>query len=129
MADDDKPGYKRPPKDHQFKRGTSGNPRGRPKGSRNLKTDLTKLLNKRITIREDGNVRHISRQEAMLLGLFNKAIRGDAKAATTIVTMLMKLDPPSEKREEPSALAGSDKAIIDDFLRRRIAQRGDSANE
>ena len=50
MSDEPNPGYKRPPKATRFKAGASGNPRGRPKGSHNLKTDLTKLLKKRVTV-------------------------------------------------------------------------------
>ena len=37
-------GYKKPPKRTQFKPGQSGNPRGRPKGTKNLKTDLAEAL-------------------------------------------------------------------------------------
>jgi Family of unknown function (DUF5681) len=73
MTDESNPGYKRPPKATRFKAGASGNPRGRPKGSRNLKTDLTKLLKKRITVREDGEVRHISRQESNRRSLMKTA--------------------------------------------------------
>lgn len=122
MTDESNPGYKRPPKATRFKAGASGNPRGRPKGSRNLKTDLTKLLKKRITVREDGEVRRISRQEAMLLGLFSKAVQGDVKATNSILAMCMKFDPPDEMRDEPRNISESDETIIEDFLRRRAAE-------
>ena len=86
VSDESNHGYKRPPKTGQFRPGQSGNPRGRPKGTRNLKTDLDKMLRKRIRIRENGETREISRQEAILLSLFNKAMQGgDVRAANTIV--------------------------------------------
>jgi hypothetical protein len=129
MTDDARPGYKRPPKATRFKSGVSGNPRGRPKGSRNLKTDLTTLLKKRITVREDGNVRRLSRQEAMLLGLFSKAVRGDVKATNSILAMCMKFDPPHEMRDTPKTVSESDEAIVEDFLRRRAAETEENDNE
>lgn len=57
MTEESEGGYKQPPKSTRFKPGQSGNKRGRPKGSRNLKTDLNKLMTKRIAVREDGEVR------------------------------------------------------------------------
>jgi len=53
-AGDDEAGFKRPPKGTRFKPGRSGNPKGRPKGRRNLTTDLAALMKKRIPIRKDG---------------------------------------------------------------------------
>ena len=50
-------GDERPQNDGRFKPGCSGNPSGRPKGARNLKTDLDKALKKRVAIREDGKLR------------------------------------------------------------------------
>ena len=44
MADDEKVGYRRPPKKSRFKPGQSGNPKGRPKGTKNLKRDLIEEL-------------------------------------------------------------------------------------
>jgi hypothetical protein len=122
MTDEPSSGYKRPPRANRFKAGASGNPRGRPKGSRNLKADLTKLLKKRIAVREDGQLHQISRQEAMLLALFGKAVRGDVKATNSILAMCMKLDPPQELRDESTKVSESDQAIINDFLRRRAAE-------
>jgi hypothetical protein len=115
---DDKSGFKRPPKATQFKSGQSGNPKGRPKGSRNLKTDLNDLMKKRIVIREDGEARRISRQEAVLLSLFGKAARGDVRASTTLVNMVMKLNPETSDSSRPSDISHNDQHIIDDFLRR-----------
>jgi uncharacterized protein DUF5681 len=78
-AGDDEAGFKRPPKGTRFKPGRSGNPKGRPKGRRNLTTDLAALMTKRIPIRKDGELRHVTGQEALLLRLFEKAVGGDLK--------------------------------------------------
>lgn len=117
-----KPGYKRPPEATQFKRGRSGNPRGRPKGARSLKTDLTKLMEKRLRIREDGEQRHVSGQELMLLKLFEKAAKGDVKATTQIIGMVMKLDASEPREKGPEIVTENDQEIVADFLRRNSAQ-------
>jgi len=61
-----KVGYGKPPKASQFKRGKSGNPRGRPKGSLRLATDLAAELGEQITVREDGRSRRVSKQRALI---------------------------------------------------------------
>lgn len=114
---DDDTGYKRPPKTHQFKPGQSGNPRGRPKGTRNLSTDLADISSRRIPIRENGKERRISRQEAVLLSLFNKALQGDVKAATSIINMAIKLAPQGEAEPE-TRVSETDQLIVENFLRR-----------
>jgi hypothetical protein len=114
-------GYKHPPPRSRFKAGQSGNPKGRPKGGRNLKTDLTTLLKKRVAIREDGELRQVSRQEAMLLSLFEKAVRGDIKASSQMFAMLMKMDARDPAPREPMAVTDNDHAIVEDFLRRNVA--------
>jgi hypothetical protein len=118
MNDATATGFKRPPRASQFKLGQSGNPKGRPKGSRNLKTDLNDLMKKRIEIREDGEARQISRQEAILLSLFGRAARGDVKASTTLINMVMKLNPEVRDGSESTDISKNDQDIIEDFLRR-----------
>jgi hypothetical protein len=122
VSGESKRGYKRPPKTGQFKPGQSGNPRGRPNGTRNLKTDLAKILRKPIRIRENGETREISRQEALLLSLFNKAMQGgDVRAANAIVAMVLKLNPPEPDDETAEEVSETDRAIIEDYLNRRTS--------
>jgi Family of unknown function (DUF5681) len=80
-------GYGKPPKSSQFKRGKSGNPEGRPKGSLKLATDLAAELNEQITVREDGRARRVSKQRASIKSLMAKALQGDIRANAAILAL------------------------------------------
>lgn len=82
-----KVGYGKPPKAKQFKRGRSGNPKGRPKGSLNLATDLTAELGEHITVREDGRSRKVSKQRALIKSLMAKALQGDIRATAALLAL------------------------------------------
>jgi hypothetical protein len=83
----DKVGYGKPPKATRFKKGKSGNPKGRPKGSLNLATDLTAELGEHITVREDGRPRKVSKQRALIKSLMAKALQGDVRATTSLLAL------------------------------------------
>ena len=73
-------GYGRPPTASRFKKGQSGNPRGRPRGlRREIPYDL--LLGQMVTIREDGRERRVTAAEAFLLQLTKKGLQGDSASA------------------------------------------------
>jgi hypothetical protein len=119
MTDDMGPGYCNPPKQHRFKPGKSGNPHGRPKGSRNIRSDLTQLMKRKVAVRENGRPRRISRQEAMLLSLYDKAVHGDVRAATNIINMMLEIEPAARADvAHEGTLSQTDKEILADFLRR-----------
>jgi hypothetical protein len=80
-----KVGYAKPPKDTRWKPGQSGNPRGRPKGSKNLVTILNDALNKTLTVQENGRTRKISAREGIVMRLINAAIKGDLKAIALLL--------------------------------------------
>ncbi len=61
MADEYAVGYGKPPKGSRFKKGRSGNPKGRPKTHRNFKTDFTTALKAPVRVTEDGKARTISK--------------------------------------------------------------------
>ena len=88
MSNDNEVGYGKPPKRTQFKKGQSGNPKGRPKHTRNLKTDLTKILGQKISVREGDRTSRVSKQEAMLLSLMAKALKGDTRAIGVLVNLV-----------------------------------------
>ena len=80
-------GYCRPPEATQFKKGQSGNRRGRPKGTKNIATHLNEILQERISVREGGKVRTMTKAEAMLQKMAHKAMMGDSKALSSIIAM------------------------------------------
>jgi hypothetical protein len=68
-----------PPKHAQFPKGTSGNPKGRPKGSRNLRTVLLEAADHPVTAEIGGKQRKLSALEATAFRLAEKAANGAAK--------------------------------------------------
>lgn len=115
-------GYSKPPKNTQFKRGKSGNPRGRPKGTKNLKTDLMEELEEKIVVHEGDRSRKISKQRAMIKSLMNRVLKGDIRAATTLLNMTMKLlDTGVEAEpEEAEELHDDDLEILEAYKQRII---------
>ncbi len=73
-------GYRTPPRGSRFQPGQSGNPKGRPRGSRNFRTDLKSTLSKPVKVNQDGKPCKISTQAAALLRLREKALGGDPRA-------------------------------------------------
>ena len=88
MADDsgDHPGYKRPPAAGQFRPGLSGNPRGRPKGSKNFATAILAELQARILVNENGRRKTITKREAIAKQLVNKAAGGDPRVMPLLLS-------------------------------------------
>jgi len=119
MSKDDagKGGYGRPPKDSRFKPGRSGNPAGRPKRARTLRSDFHEVMKKRVQIREDGELRYVSRQEALLLSLCVKALQGDTRASGQLLARWAKTELHDTQRSQ-SNVTTNDRAIVEDFLRR-----------
>src|SRR5262249_51642198 len=76
-----KVGYGKPPAGHQFKAGYSGNPKGRPKGSKSTATLLREILDRKVEVRSGNRLRKISVREAMLTRFAESALKGDTKSA------------------------------------------------
>jgi Family of unknown function (DUF5681) len=90
-------GYGRPPKATQWKKGQSGNRKGRPKGAKNFNSILHNTLTRPIKVREGGKIRTVSFLEAMILKFSEDAMKGDPKAATFL---LSRYDPEAIRHQE-----------------------------
>jgi hypothetical protein len=78
-------GYGRPPKHSHFEPGKSGNPNGRPKGSRSPRSIFHKISNEKIALREGDRALVATKIEGVWRRTFMKALNGNAKATDTVL--------------------------------------------
>ena len=84
-AGDYKVGKGRPPRSTRWKSGQSGNPRGRPRGSKNLVTILADALNEKLEIQERGKTRPVTAREAIVRRIIHEALKGNLKATNLVL--------------------------------------------
>lgn len=113
MSQDNKSqtGYKNPPKKTRFKKGQSGNPKGRPKGAKGLKSILEDILNQRVVITEGRKKREISKLEAMVMQMVNSAAKGDHRAQQQVLTLIQALFPKDDDTPTPAIGAAEGKTL------------------
>lgn len=73
-----KAGYRNPPKHTQFKKGKSGNPRGRPRKCENLITILQRVLNRSVRVKDPD--RNMPIRDALIWALRDLTLQGDKQA-------------------------------------------------
>ena len=83
-------GYRMPPASTRFRKGHSGNPRGRPRGRRN-EPPYEAVLGQIVTIREDGIERRVTAAEAFVLHMTKRGLDGDGAAARAAISAIGKL--------------------------------------
>jgi hypothetical protein len=78
-------GKGRPPVSTRFRPGQSGNPKGRPKGTKNMISLARQALNKKIDIKESGRTKRITVLEAIVMTTIHRALKGDPKILPIII--------------------------------------------
>jgi Family of unknown function (DUF5681) len=118
MADDHdyEVGYGKPPKHSRFKPGQSGNPRGRKKGARGLKTDLAAELSTKHTIQINKKLITATTQRLMIKTLATRAASGDVKAAQVLLPLIVQILGIEDRGGKRQALSAQDQSILDDML-------------
>ena len=115
-------GYGKPPGHSRFKPGHSGNPKGRPKGSKNIATLLERALTERVFVTENGKRRSISKLEASFKQLVNRAASGDLAAMRQLYALIPWLEGQLNDTEPPrTTISAADEGAMARVRERLLA--------
>jgi hypothetical protein len=118
-------GYGKPPRHTRFQKGQSGNPRGRPGGSKNLKTLLSEALNEPVVITENGRHLKITKREAIVRQVVNCSATPDLRAVRIVFDLLRDIEGQSEPvSPETATFTAADDEIIEQLKARLLRKIG-----
>jgi uncharacterized protein DUF5681 len=120
-------GYGKPPKDTRFKKGQSGNPRGRRKGSKNLFTLVLEELDHPIAVREDGRSCKVRACSALAKRLVHKALSGHDRSIELLFKLVgIRADSTATPAETADGGAepftAGELSILEDFKQQTIQE-------
>lgn len=125
-------GKNQPPREHRFKLGQSGNPAGRPKGSKNVASVIASALNEKVTITEHGRRRSVTKLEAAAKQVANQAANGDPKAVRLAFELMAQVDgraqAESANAPSPEQRRATDAALLRTMRDRLTSSTGEPGN-
>jgi hypothetical protein len=115
-------GYGKPPCHTRFVKGQSGNPRGRPPGSKNFTTLLREALNEPVIVTDNGGRRKVSKRQAIITQLVNRSAAADFRAIKILLDIVRDLERQTEPTApETSAFSEADEKVLEQ-LRARFSK-------
>ena len=106
-------GYGKPPRHTRFRKGQSGNPRGRPSGSKNLATLLSEALSEPVIVTENGRRRKIPMRQAIVKQLVKRSVTPDLRAMKILLDTVRDSEGQTEPASvETHAFSEADEKII-----------------
>ena len=119
-------GYGKPPRHSRFQKGQSGNPRGRPSGSKNLSTLLSEALNEPVIVTENGKRRKISKRQAVITQLVNQSAKGDWRAAKILLDIVHDIEGRAEPQTAENSISLADEKVIEQLKARLRGNKRES---
>jgi len=111
-------GYGKPPKHSQFKPGNKQG-KGRPRGSRNVKSIVRDVLEDKVPVKINGKTRKVSPIELGVRQLVRKANAGDLKAISHVLALGERYSPPDDDARIPEDQTAFDLETIRHYLMMR----------
>jgi hypothetical protein len=121
---DDEVGYGKPPRQHQFKKGQSGNPSGRRARSKNFDTLLDQQLDKMVVVSLGGRKVKVSLRQAIVMKITSDALSGKVRAQEILLKHMS-----SSTKPDPLGVRPYDDAILAEFAATLTLPGGDEAEE
>src|SRR5258705_5637098 len=104
-------GFAKPPKYTQFKKGQSGNPKGRPKNTLNLATVVNRIVREQVVINEGGQRKTVTKFEAAVKQVANKAASGDLSALRHLLALVQFTEQPTGSAAPMTGLDHTDEKV------------------
>ena len=115
-------GYGKPPRHTRFAKGQSGNPRGRPPGTKSFTTLLDEALNERVLVAENGGRRKVSKRQAIVTQLVNRAATANFPALKILLDFVRDSERQIEAASpESAAVTEADERVLEQ-LRARFSK-------
>src|SRR6201997_1585410 len=109
--------YRKPPVHTRFKKGQSGNPRGRP--AKNLPGLLAAALNEKVTVTENGRRRQVTKREAVIAQLVNKSAAAELRTTKMLIDMLRDIEKSADSAPaEKNPFSPTDKEVVQQLVTR-----------
>ena len=114
-------GYGKPPVEHRWQKGQSGNSRGRSKGTKTVAEILKAKLQARVFVGDAGKRRSMTMQELIIEKLVRDAAKGEQRARATLLGLMARYEASDAIVMDPSVLSSEDQNLIDAYLTRSAA--------
>jgi hypothetical protein len=111
-------GFGKPPKHSRFQKGRSGNPKGKPRGRHNLAALFARALNEKVIINEHGNRKRVTKLEAAMKQLANKAASGDLAALRQVTAIVAAGTDDPAAESSTKQLPEADLKVMQGVLKR-----------
>jgi hypothetical protein len=112
-------GYGKPPQSGRFPKGKSGNPKGRPKGSRNLATIVLRESRQPVRLSGPQGNRTVTKLQATVMQLGNKAAQGELRATREFLPLVQRAEDALSSDSAPKMVHELDQRVMN-ALRRRM---------